>query len=191
MNIFKRMLCIFELIHRVYISRKLNCNYLVHVKRPIYLVGNENIHVGKAFCADESVKIEAWDSHLDEKYTPNIIIGDSVFLNSRTHISTIQELKIGNGVLIGSDVLICDNNHGECNSLKQLEIPPRNRSLYSKGPINIGDNVWIGDKVVILGGVTIGEGSVIGAGSIVTSDVPAYCVAVGNPAKVVRRLKYD
>jgi maltose O-acetyltransferase len=55
-------------------------------------------------------------------------------------------------------------------------------------PVRIGPRVWIGGRAVILPGVTIGEGSTIGAGSVVTRDVPARCVAVGNPCRVIRRL---
>lgn len=54
-------------------------------------------------------------------------------------------------------------------------------------PITIEDNVWIGGGAILLPGVTIGKGSVVGAGSVVTRDVPQYCVAVGNPCRVIRR----
>lgn len=58
-------------------------------------------------------------------------------------------------------------------------------------PIVIGDNVWIGGGVIICPGVTIGDGTTIGAGSVVTKDIPARCVAVGNPARVVKRIEED
>ena len=59
---------------------------------------------------------------------------------------------------------------------------------YNK-PVHIGENVWVGAGTVIVPGVTIGKNSVIGAGSVVTKDIPDYSVAVGNPAKVIKR--YD
>jgi acetyltransferase-like isoleucine patch superfamily enzyme len=65
---------------------------------------------------------------------------------------------------------------------------PSERDLYSKGSVTIEDNVWIGDKVTILPNVRIGEGSVIGANSVVTKDIPPFCVAAGNPAKIIRKL---
>lgn len=65
--------------------------------------------------------------------------------------------------------------------------PPISRKLHSKGPIAIGDNVWIGDKATILSGVTIGDGAVVAANAVVTRDVPAYSVVAGNPARVVKQ----
>jgi acetyltransferase-like isoleucine patch superfamily enzyme len=64
---------------------------------------------------------------------------------------------------------------------------PIKRSLFSKGPVIIGDNVWIGDKATILPGVSIGNGAVIAANAVVTKDVPAYSVAAGNPARIIKQ----
>lgn len=188
MNRLKRcILSIPEIIHRYRTSKILGVKYLLHVKRNTVIVGGKYIHIGERFCADVDVKLEAWDQHLDEIFSPEIYIGDNVFLNSRTHISAINRMVIGNGVLTGSDVLICDNNHGR-STRDDLLMPPQRRKLYSKGSIIIEDNVWIGDKAVILGGVTIGTGSVIGASSVVVNDIPPYSIAVGNPARIVKTL---
>ena len=65
-------------------------------------------------------------------------------------------------------------------------IPPIERKLFSKGPIVIGNHVWIGDKVTILSGVTIGNNSVIAANSVITKDVPPFSVVAGNPGKVIK-----
>ena len=81
---------------------------------------------------------------------------------------------------------ICDNNHGTTD-FDTLHEAPIKRKLYTKGPVIIGNNVWIGDKATILGGVTIGDGAVIAANSVVTKDVPAYSVVGGNPARVIKR----
>ncbi|XVQ90196.1 DapH/DapD/GlmU-related protein [Microbispora siamensis] len=67
-------------------------------------------------------------------------------------------------------------------------VRPRRAKLEAAEPITIGDNVWIGGGAIILPGVTIGENSVIGAGAVVTKDVGPNVVAVGNPARVIRRL---
>jgi maltose O-acetyltransferase len=65
----------------------------------------------------------------------------------------------------------------------------RRRAGWEKGePITIGDNVWLGGGVIVCPGVVIGENTVVGAGSVVTKDLPPGVLAVGNPARVVRRI---
>lgn len=104
------------------------------------------------------------------------------------HITCINEIRIGNGVLLGSNITISDNNHGH-NILSEAEIPPNRRKLSSKGKISIGNNVWIADNAVILSGVTVGDNVVIGAGAIVSKDIPDNSVVVGNPATVIKTMK--
>jgi acetyltransferase-like isoleucine patch superfamily enzyme len=65
------------------------------------------------------------------------------------------------------------------------------QGFTSQGPTRVGDNVWCGAHVVITSGVTVGERSVIGANSVVTHDIPAYSIAAGAPAKVLRQIEYD
>lgn len=88
--------------------------------------------------------------------------------------------------MFGNDILICDNNHG----LNPLTASYRDVSLEVKN-IKIGQGCWIGDNVCILPGVTIGEKVILGTGSIVTKNIPAYTIAVGNPAKVVKKYNMD
>ena len=100
-------------------------------------------------------------------------------------------MTIGDGTLLGRGTFITDNSHGKNESVEELRILPNNRELYSKGPVNIGRNVWTGTNVCIMPGVSIGDGAIIGANSVVTHDVPAESVAVGAPARVVRSLGSD
>lgn len=88
---------------------------------------------------------------------------------------------------MASFVYISDHSHGEI-TRAELDLPPLGRLLYSKGPIIIGNNVWIGEKVCILPNVRIGDGAVIGANSVVTKDIPPHSVAAGSPAKVIKQL---
>lgn len=70
-----------------------------------------------------------------------------------------------------------------------LDIESRcRRDLEFARPISIGNDVWIGGKAIVLAGVTIGDGSVIGAGSVVTKSIPPFCVAVGNPCRIVKKI---
>lgn len=114
-----------------------------------------------------------------------IRIGDNCSIGAYCHISAYNKVSIGNHVLIGKWVSIVDNDHGETNK-ESLMIPPLERKLVSKGPIVIGNHVWIGDKVTILSGVTIGNNSVIAANSVITKDVPPFSVVAGNPGKVIK-----
>ena len=107
-----------------------------------------------------------------------VSIGDHTFVNYGTSISAYKQVKIGRNCLVGHHALILDRNeHGV--DQRELVLPP--------AQVTIEDQVWIGSRVVILPGVSIGHHSVIGAGSVVTKDIPANCLAVGNPARIVRR----
>jgi len=97
------------------------------------------------------------------------------------------KIDIGTNVLIASHVLITSENHSidpECN------IEYMNQPLLCSD-VKIEDGCWIGEKVCILPGVTIGKKSVIGAGSVVTKNIPAYCIAVGNPARIIKKYDFD
>ena len=153
-----------------------------------YVKGYEYIWIGDEFFCGNDVRIEAWDKYGHDIYSPNIHIGDNVKFTDRVYLSCMNSIQIGNGVLLGRDVYISDNSHGD-NSAEDLCIPPVKRKLSSKGPVIIHDNVWIGRQVSILSGVEVGEGSVIGANSVVVSNIPPYTVAAGAPAKVIKKIR--
>ena len=115
-----------------------------------------------------------------------ISIGNDCMIGTDCHITALNGISIGDGLLTGKSVLISDNAHGYPSDRDQLSERPTVRPLYSKGKIEIGRNVWIGEKAAILGGVTIGDGAVIGANAVVTRDVPPYSIAVGSPARVIK-----
>ena len=151
--------------------------------------GYKSIVIGK-LSAGERFRMEAISVFCNQLFNPKIIIGNNVSFGSDVHIGCISELTIGDDVLCGSHIVILDHDHG-CyagyhNTHSAPSEPPWSRSL-SSGPIIIGNNVHIGDSVIILKNVNIGSGSVIGAGSVVTKSIPADCLAVGNPAKVIKR----
>lgn len=131
--------------------------------------------------------ITAWQYYREEQLDGDIVIGEGACIGEYNHITAIGHMRIGRNLLTGRWVTITDNGHGTTDYVT-LRQAPLERSLYSKGNVTIGDNVWIGDKATILPGVTIGDGAVIAANSVVTKDVPAYCVVAGNPAKVIKQL---
>jgi lipopolysaccharide O-acetyltransferase len=159
------------------------------VRRPSYIRGTKFICYGKNLTVGVAVRLDA--SANQSKNGISLIFGENVQLNDYVHIGAIEEVRIGSNVLIASKVFISDHGHGSYGlsaSSDSPDIPPASRQLDAK-PVVIEDNVWIGEMVSILPGVRIGFGSVIGAGSVVTKDIPARCIAVGNPAKVIKR--YD
>ena len=151
------------------------------------LFGTKYIIVGKNTHLASGIQLTAWDSHNGNRYTPSIVIGDGCTIRENAHITAINSITIGDNLLTGTNVLITDNSHGMA-TREQMEQPPTHRPLYSKGPVVIGNNVWLGNNVCVMPGVTIGDGAIIGANSVVTHDVPAYAVAAGIPARVVKQL---
>ena len=123
-------------------------------------------------------------------YGKNIFLGNDVIINMNCTFVDNKPIRIGNRVLIASNVQIYTSSHP---ILPQERLVPdwrERRTTFFRTfarPIEIKDNVWIGGGCILLPGVTIGEDSVIGAGSVVTSSVPGNCVAVGNPCRVIRR----
>lgn len=113
----------------------------------------------------------------------SIFIDEKTSIHPRCQINAFCEsVKIGKNVMIAPNCAIYSYNHG----LKPGELI-LHQPLESKGPVVIGDGVWIGFGSIITSGVTIGEGSAIGAGSVVTKDIPPDSVAAGNPAKVIKK----
>ena len=110
----------------------------------------------------------------------NISVGKNVFINSGCRFQDQGGIRIGEGVLIGHNVVLATLNH---------DIDPKKRSTMHPGPIVIGDNVWIGANATVVPGVTIGDGAVIAAGAVVTKDVPDNVIVGGVPAKVIKNIE--
>jgi maltose O-acetyltransferase len=92
------------------------------------------------------------------------------------------DLKIGNHVMMGPEVVILGTNH----KFEDTSRPIQSQGYEEGQPVHIEDDVWIGARAIILSGLVIGKGAIIGAGSVVTKDVPAYAICAGNPARVIR-----
>ena len=151
------------------------------------LKGLKYISIGDGTFITPGVQLTAWDIHNNNRYTPSIVIGNRCEIRENSHITAINSITIGDNLLTGTNVLITDNSHGQ-STREHMCIPYYERPMYSKGPVVIGNNVWLGNNVCVMPGVTIGDGAIIGANSVVTHDIPAYSVAAGIPAKVVKQL---
>lgn len=157
------------------------------VRRPAYVRGYPHIRWGRGFTTGVGLRLDAFPT----KEHVVLHIGDHVQVNDHVHIAVIEHVHIGDHTLIASKVFIADHHHGEyrlADPASAPDVPPDARPLIAR-PVHIGQRVWIGEHVSVMPGVTIGDGAIIGAGSVVTRDVPPACVAVGNPARIVRR--YD
>lgn len=119
--------------------------------------------------------------------TPCIEIGKDVWIGRHNILSCFNRIKLGNHVLLGPYVFIIDNEH----YFEDVTTPISKQGSWSKGPIEIGDETWVGAYSKILGGVKIGKHCVIGAGSLVTRDIPDYSIAVGSPARVIKRYDFE
>ncbi len=112
----------------------------------------------------------------------NITLGKNVFINAGCKFQDQGGISIGDGALIGHNVVLATVNHG---------LNPAQRHWNFVSPITIGKNVWIGANATVLQGVTIGDDAVVAAGAVVTKDVPARTVVGGVPAKVIRQITED
>lgn len=111
-----------------------------------------------------------------------IVLGGGVILNLGVMVASMELVEIGDHCMVANGSFITDANH----RFDDLERPVTWQGFTSKGPTRIGANCWLGSNVVVTSGVTIGERCVIGANSVVTKDVPAFSIAAGNPARVIR-----
>jgi acetyltransferase-like isoleucine patch superfamily enzyme len=111
-------------------------------------------------------------------------IGDKVVFGSDDCVNCYLDVEIGNDCILADDVYIGDFDH----RFDDPAVPMRKQGIVT-APVRVGDDCWIGAKTSIMRGVFVGRGSVIGANSVVTHDVPAYSVAGGNPARVLRSRK--
>lgn len=161
-----------------------------HVQAGFELIGEKYISLGDDFSAGRRLRLHCFDSFngVMTGKNPSMEIGSHVTITDDCYLSCANYIKIGDGCLFGPNVFVTDNYHGD-NSYEQLQVAVTDRPLCIKEPVIIGNNVWIGRNVCIMPGVTIGNGAVIGANSVVTKDIPAYCVAGGVPAKVIRQVE--
>lgn len=156
--------------------------------RPRALKGLQYISIGRDTSLSRGVILTAWDEYAGYHYKPSIRIGNHCHIGEHSHITACHSITIGDNLLTGRYVYISDNAHGEAVA-SQLHIPPVLRPLYVKGPVVIGNNVWIGESARILSGVTIGDGAIIGANAVVTRDVPDGAVVGGIPARVIKMME--
>lgn len=152
------------------------------VSKPLQLDNTKGISLENGvFVADY-----AWLMGTNGRNEKGLIIEDNTVIGHFSHIIANKEVTIQRNVLIADKVFISDCTHDYIN----VKIPIINQGISFIKPVIIGEDSWIGENVSICG-ASIGKHCVIGANSVVTKDIPDYCVAVGSPAKIIKKYNFN
>jgi acetyltransferase-like isoleucine patch superfamily enzyme len=160
------------------------------IRFPIIIRGRRYIDFGSKLATGVGCRIEAYENQKSKK---SLIFGKNIQLNDYVHITAMNNVVIGNNVLMASKIYISDCSHGFYNGEEMDSSPeqyPIDRS-YNISEVIIEDNVWLGEFVSVLPGVKIGKGAIIGSNSVVTKNIPANTIAVGSPAKVIKKYNFE
>ncbi len=150
------------------------------ILQPLKLRNMENIFIGQRVTIARHTWLLTSPALLDR--TPKLVIGDGCQLGHFNHITCVDSVVLGSKVLTADRVHISDNSH----AFENPDIPIMDQPVVSKGPVSIGSGSWLGENVNVLS-CSIGRNCVIGANAVVTKDIPDFCVAVGIPARIIRR----
>lgn len=152
---------------------------------PNTIFNERYIHIGEDTMIGPHVTLSAGMVEGQECLTTDVVvIGDRCLIGKGSGIVGHLSITIGNDVWTGHHVYITDQNHG----YEDVSIPISRQSQPERA-ITIGDGSWLGHGSIVLPGVNIGRHVVVGANSVVTTDIPDFSVAVGSPARVVRRYR--
>lgn len=185
--IIKRIIRKINRIYRYYGNKKAFRFYGVNsnIIKPSRIVGSEYIEIGNNVNIYHGLRLEAVDAWNGIKYTPNIKIADNVGVQQNCHITCAGSITIGEYTSILPCVMITDITH----QYEDIAVPP-GYSDIDVNPVSIGKYCMIGFGSAIMPGVQIGDNCIVGANSVVTHNLPNGSVAVGNPAKIIKRYNY-
>jgi acetyltransferase-like isoleucine patch superfamily enzyme len=151
----------------------------------VALYGERYIRIGRDVVVGPYCTLSAgvMPGHVPDN-DPVVTIGDGVLIGRGSGVVGHRSVAIGDGVFTGHNVYVTDANHGYQDVHETI-----GRQFAAPRPVVVGAGSWLGHGTVVLPGSTVGEHVAVGAGSVVTGDLPSYSVAVGNPARVIKR--YD
>ncbi len=173
-NLFKYICSMVKLLAGGYRSNRKFPLQMV-IGRNCRFKGKGTMHISKGFVARDNCRLEAGIGGAIE-------IGVGCFLNNNVCITAMGDLKIGDGVTIGNNVVIIDHNH----NYKHEGV-----DLFVTKPVKIGNGVWIGANVTVLPGTVLEDGVVVGAGTVVSGSIPKNAVVYNECRKVIKVITDD
>lgn len=187
MNIKKMLKLFLSPVQKIRYRIK-NSNGFLYIGKGCKIVGANNMKFG------ENVSIMPYTMLVAHGEKSRIKFGKGTEIGMYSRIAAQHDVTFGNYVLTGPHIFIADYNH-EFSDITQPVMHQGNciksTDSFPDGGVHVGDGTWIGTNCVIAGTIVIGKNCVIGANSVVTHDIPDYCVAVGSPAKVIKKFNTE
>jgi acetyltransferase-like isoleucine patch superfamily enzyme len=149
---------------------------------PAVVRSAHRIHIGEGVLIHERAMLSVVERHEGRDWSPRLVIGDRTVFGRDASFSCIGTIEIGPDVLAAERVFITDTYH----DYADVHTPILRQPMAPPQTTRVERGAFLGVGVIVLAGVTVGEGAFVGAGAVVTEDVPAFTVAVGNPARVIR-----
>jgi len=150
---------------------------------PALIIGHDLIEIGADTIVHPGAFFSVVEVNEGKRYEGRLVIGNGVRIGNDMVIACCGLIEIGDNVLTADRVYIGDTYH----EYRDVTRPIVRQGLHDPRPVKIGSGAFLGINCAILPGVNIGEGACVGANTVVTEDVPPYTLAVGSPARVVRR----
>jgi acetyltransferase-like isoleucine patch superfamily enzyme len=150
---------------------------------PIRLHGERRIAIGDGVFLGSGCWLQALPD--GENQTVAITIGNGASIAGSCVISAVRSVLLEEQVLLARNVYISDHIH----EYRDTSLPILSQGVTKIEPVRIKRGAWLGQNVVICPGVTVGRGAVVGANSVVNADIPDFSVAVGSPARVVKKIE--
>jgi acetyltransferase-like isoleucine patch superfamily enzyme len=182
MKIMKYLMSIPKKLYYKRILKKYSFN--AAIISPLGIDGSKNISIGKGV----TIAYKTWLAALPltgEKKC-ELIIKDGAVIGHFNHIYATKSIIIEENALTADRVYISDNLH----DYTDPKVPIRKQKIIQKNPVVIGAGSWLGEHVCVIG-ASVGRNSVVGANSVVTKSIPDYCVAVGIPARIIKRYNFE
>ncbi len=156
-----------------------------NIIKPSRIVGSKYIEIGNNVNLYHGLRLEAVDKWNGVKFTPSIIFADNVGVQQNCHITCAVSVTVGKYTSILPCVMITDITH----QYKDITVPPGYSDIVVS-PVSIGEYCMIGFGSAIMPGVHIGNNCIVGANSVVTHDLPDGSVAIGNPARIIKKYNH-